>query len=135
MKLLNLRESSYIFRAKCLQKKTSTTYCVTLRKSSLKYTYSISCGLRHTLIESNWEYSIFFINTDFSKLPPYMNIGITRYYSHLGYKLPWVIVHLASLNNKLTTWYLLFLPTNVSKLISSRRIWSQMSSRNNVVYV
>jgi len=46
------------------------------------------------------------MNTNPSNLALFMNIDMNRYYKYLEYRLPWVIVHLASLNNKLVTCYL-----------------------------
>ena len=57
-----------------------------------------------TFIENNL--NMISMNTDPSKLSLYMNIDMNMHYTYFRYQLPWAIVHLVSLNNKLFTFYL-----------------------------
>lgn len=53
------------------------------------------------------------MNTDTSKPPLYMKIGMNRCYKYFRYQHPLVIVHSVSLNKKLITYYYLYLPRSV----------------------
>ena len=57
------------------------------------------------------------MNTAPSKLPLFIDIDMNRYYTYFRYQLPWVIVHLVSLNNKLATCYLRLLRSVSSSIL------------------
>ena len=103
-------------------------YCMT-RKPSPKCTYSL---LRTFIGNINLSMMISLMNTNPNKLPLCMDIDMSGYYKYFSYQYSWVIVHSGILSNKLVTCY--FIPTKVSKLFISRRIWIQMSSRCNGRY-